>query len=83
MVIPRPWTYAYCRTCGHNVRVAYTQATTHEGHANIPDGPGLVCLDLDDPHCNGTCPLSNLSHEVMEVRLEGSELQNLQAPKIP
>lgn len=83
MIVPRPWTYAYCRTCGHNVRVAYTQATTHEGHANIPDGPELVCLDLNDPHCTGTCPLSNLSHHVMEARMAESDLKDVQPKRIP
>jgi hypothetical protein len=83
MVTPKLWTYAYCRTCGHNVRVAYTAAPTHEGHANIPDGPELVCIDATDPHCIGTCPLSNLSHQVMDLRLSQSELADTEPQQIP
>ena len=83
MIMQRPWTFVYCRTCGHNVRVTYSAAPTHEGHANIPDGPELVCFDVNDPHCNGTCPLSNLSHTVMDVRLAESELKDVPAPRIP
>ena len=33
---------AYCPTCRHQVRLAWTPAPTHEGHANIPDAPELV-----------------------------------------
>ena len=69
----QPWKYVNCSTCGHKVRVALTHGPTHEGHANIPDGPELVCLDADDPHCNGICPISNLAHVVMDVRLHESD----------
>lgn len=76
MIRPRPWSYAYCRRCTHNVRVAYTGMPTHEGHANIPDAPELICLDVADPYCTGICPLSNLTHETMMTRLERSRHRN-------
>ena len=76
MIRPRPWSFAYCRRCTHNVRVAYTAAPTHEGHANIPDAPELICLDVVGLYCHGVCPLSNLTHETMLTRLERSRLRN-------
>ena len=72
MIRPRPWSYAFCARCMLNVRVAYTAMPTHEGHANIPDAPELICLDVAGPFCDGTCPLSNLTHETMLTRLERS-----------
>ena len=83
MITPRPWTIVYCRACQHNVRVAYTPAPTHEGHATLPDGPEVVCLDAADPHCQGVCPITNMSHTVMELRLGESGMLELEPRKIP
>lgn len=65
---------AFCSVCQHDVHVAWTAAPAHEGHATLPDGPELVCLDLD-PHCTGTCPLSNVPRFVMGIRLARSGLR--------
>jgi len=83
MITPRPWTFAYCRACQRNVRVAYTSAPTHEGHANIPDGPEVVCLDANDPGCQGVCPLTNMEHAVMQLRLNASGMLELEPRKLP
>lgn len=76
MIGPRPWSYAFCEHCKREVRVAYTGMPTHEGHANIPDAPELICLDVISPLCDGTCPLSNLTHDTMLIRLDRSRLRN-------
>lgn len=59
----------YCETCNREVRVLYTPAPTHEGHANIPDGPELVCLECGGLCLDKQCPITNMSHTVMEQRL--------------
>jgi hypothetical protein len=82
MINPRPWTFVYCRACQHNVRVAYTPMPTHEGHANLHD-PELVCLDANDSHCQGVCPITNMPHTVMDVRLGESGMLELEPRKIP
>lgn len=66
---------AYCSTCGREVRVALTAGPLHEGHANIPDGPELVCLDLEERCCGGECALSHEPSQVMAVRLARSGLR--------
>jgi hypothetical protein len=75
MIHSRSWSYAYCGRCMRSVRVAYTGMPTHEGHANIPDAPELICLDVTGPFCDGTCPLSNLTHETMLTRLDRSRIR--------
>jgi hypothetical protein len=83
MITPRPWTFAYCRACQRTVRVAYTPAPAHEGHANIPDGPEVVCLEANDPSCQGVCPLTNMEHAVMQLRLNESGMLELEPRKLP
>ena len=63
---------AFCPACGHDVRLAWTPAPTHEGHANIPDAPELVCLDVADGCACGTCPLTEMARPVMALRLARS-----------
>jgi hypothetical protein len=65
---------AYCRLCDSQVRVTLTPAPTHEGQANLPDAPELLCLDVQERCLGGTCPLSNLPRHVMAVRLARSHL---------
>lgn len=65
---------AYCPACDSQVRVALTPAPTHEGQANLPDAPELLCLDVERRCLAGTCPLSNLPRHVMAVRLARSHL---------
>ena len=66
----------YCSACGREVDVTWTPMPTHEGHAPIPDGPELVCLDLNAARCNGTCPITNLSHAAMQARLTSTETED-------
>lgn len=60
----------YCESCNREVRVVWSPGPAHEGHASLPDGPELVCLDCGQPCSGRHCPLTNLSHTVMERRLE-------------
>lgn len=63
---------AFCATCRRDVHLAWTPGPTHEGHANIPDGPELICLDVMEGCTGGTCPLTDLSRPVMALRLARS-----------
>ncbi|HEX8903491.1 MAG TPA: hypothetical protein VF771_01475 [Longimicrobiaceae bacterium] len=65
---------AFCPTCRHDVHLAWTAAPTHEGHANIPDAPELICLDVAEGCSGGTCPLTDLARPVMALRLARSGL---------
>lgn len=66
---------AYCSACDQQVRIVVTPAPAHEGHANIPDAPEVVCLDFGD-RCTGRfCPMFGLPHVLMGVRLARSELR--------
>jgi len=67
-------TLAFCPTCRYEVRLALTPAPTHEGHANIPDAPELVCLDVIEGCSRGTCPLGAMARPVMTLRLARSGL---------
>lgn len=64
---------AFCPTCRHPVRIAWTPAPTHEGHATLPDAPELVCLDMGDGCPPGSrCPLTGVTRPVMALRLAKS-----------
>lgn len=65
---------AYCPTCDAQVRIALTPAPSHDGHANLPDAPELVCLELSGCCTGRTCALSNLPRPVMALRLARSHL---------
>ena len=65
---------AFCPACERQVHLAWTDAPLHEGHATLPDGPELVCLDRSEKCCGGTCPLSGMSGSVMALRLAKSGL---------
>jgi ssDNA-binding Zn-finger/Zn-ribbon topoisomerase 1 len=62
-----------CPRCGCEVRLAWTRGAEHLGHANLEDGPELVCLDLCDCE-DGSCPLSGERSMVMAARLARSGL---------
>lgn len=68
---------AWCPACSARVRIAWTPAPTHEGQANLPDAPEMVCLELADDGCApGTvCPLSSLPRGVMALRLAKSGMR--------
>ena len=59
----------YCEGCNREVRVVWSPAPEHDGHANLADGPELVCLDCGRPCAGKICSVTNLSHIVMEQRL--------------
>jgi DNA-directed RNA polymerase subunit RPC12/RpoP len=65
----------YCSHCKKDVSLVMTlQPIQHGGHANVPDGHELVCLDFGRACEGGRCPLSGLPTVVMGVRLARSEL---------
>lgn len=66
----------YCPKCDHDVTVTMTMPPLHgSGHANLPDGGEMVCLDFG-PRCTGAvCALSALPRAVMGVRLARSGLR--------
>jgi hypothetical protein len=66
----------YCESCNREVRVTWTAAPEHEGHANLPDGPELICLECGTPCSGHHCPITNLSHVVMHNRLEELKKSN-------
>ena len=67
---------AFCPRCQRPVHLTWTTAPVHEGHAPLPDGPQLICLDLDEGcQCQDACPVSHLAPIVMEVRLARSGLR--------
>lgn len=68
-------TRATCPSCAHKVRVTLTKAPSHGGHANLPDGAEMVCLDFQEGCSEGTCPLAGVSGIVMGIRLARSGLR--------
>lgn len=65
----------YCPSCRHGVRIGVTDAHA-DGHANLPEGGQLVCLDFSGACGEGTCPLSGSRGVVMGVRLAKSHLND-------
>ena len=66
----------YCTTCMKDVRILITDAPTHEGHANIPDGPDLICCECGEACRDGACPVTNLSYSVMRSRVDNFEKES-------
>jgi hypothetical protein len=62
----------YCAQCQKDVHFVVTPAHPHHGHASLPDGNQVVCLDFGQPCDGGMCPLSGLPPIVMGVRLARS-----------
>ncbi len=67
---------AYCSGCGHQVRLAFTDAPPHDGQANLPDGAEVVCLDFHEECSTGRCPATGKTGVVMGVRLAKSHLND-------
>ena len=67
---------AYCSGCGHKVRLVFTDAPPHDGHANLPDGAEIVCLDYQESCEGGKCPATGKPSVVMGVRLAQSHLND-------
>lgn len=66
----------YCPGCNHKVRLTQTEAPPRSGHANLPDGAELVCLDFGEGCSEGRCPLTGSPGMVMGVRLAKSHLND-------
>lgn len=67
---------AYCSGCGHKVRLVFTDPPPHDGHANLPDGSEIVCLDYKESCAGGKCPNTGRAGIVMGVRLAKSHLND-------
>jgi hypothetical protein len=64
---------ADCPRCGCRIRLTWTGGPEHLGHATLPDGPELVCLDVCDCE-DGACPVTGEPAAVMVTRLARSGL---------
>ena len=62
----------YCTHCQKDVHFVVTPAHPHHGHASLPDGNQVVCLDFGRACDGGLCLLSGLPPIVMAVRLARS-----------
>ena len=67
-------TRMYCPGCDHEVRMTITRAPVHRGHANLPDGAEVVCLDFGEGCTGGRCALTGSPSIVMAVRLARSHM---------
>lgn len=65
----------YCALCDKEVHVAQTPMPLHEGEANLPDAPELICLTYGRQCAGGRCPVSGLPAIVMGTRLARSDIQ--------
>ena len=64
----------HCAARGRDVRIAVTDAPTHDGQAPLRDAE-LVCLDIGG-HCTRSgCPVCGLPPEALAARLVHNELQ--------
>ncbi|MGD2067521.1 MAG: hypothetical protein PVI57_02455 [Gemmatimonadota bacterium] len=64
---------AYCPGCNRSIRLVSTP-THRDGHANLPDGADVVCLDFGPGCTDGRCPVTGAMGIVMGVRLARSHL---------
>ena len=67
---------AYCSGCGHQVRLVFTDAPPHDGHANLREDAEIVCLDYKEGCTAGKCPNTGKPGIVMGVRLAKSHLND-------
>ena len=67
---------AYCSGCGHQVRLIFTDAPPHDGHANLREDAEIVCLDYKEGCTAGKCPNTGKPGIVMGVRLAKSHLND-------
>ena len=66
----------YCSQCKADVTVTVTPRPLHgTGHATLPDGGQLVCLDLGPRCTDARCAVSDMPREVMAIRLARSGLR--------
>lgn len=72
----------HCPRCNRDVTVAITPAPLHDGHATVPLGGDVVCLDFG-PECRGAlCATFGLPRVVMGVRLARSGLRPERLPAV-
>lgn len=64
----------FCPKCNHDVTITVTPAPLHDGHATLPDGGELVCLDFGKGCSGRVCAISGAPRVVMGVRLARSGL---------
>ena len=72
----------YCPRCNRDVTVAITPAPAHEGHANLPDGGNIVCLEFGAQCTGPMCATFAVPRVVMGVRLARSGLRPERLPTI-
>ena len=65
----------YCPHCDKKVGIDVTRPREHSGHANLPEGGELVCLDFGAGCADIRCPLSSVPSVVMGVRLARSGMK--------
>ena len=66
---------AYCPGCNRSIRLVETEEH-RDGHANLPEGAEIVCLDFGSGCTEGRCPVTGALGIVMAVRLARSHLQD-------
>lgn len=70
----------YCPGCDGQVQITMTRAPAHGGHANLPDGAEMVCLNFGAGCADGRCPMTGIPGIVMGVRLAKSHLGDERFP---
>lgn len=67
---------AICPHCSTPVRIRISPGPSLSGgHATLPDGHDVVCLDFHESCADGECPLVGVSGLVMGIRLARSDLK--------
>jgi hypothetical protein len=66
---------AYCPGCNRSIRLV-TTPEHRDGHASLPDGADVVCLDFGAGCTEGRCPVTGAMGIVMGVRLAKSHLRD-------
>jgi len=64
----------FCDVCDRDVHLTCTAEPLHQGEANLPDAPELVCLTFGSRCAGNRCPISGLPTVVMGVRLARSQV---------
>ena len=65
----------YCPGCNHEIHLTVTEEH-RDGHASLPEGAALVCLDFGMGCTDGRCPMTGSPGIVMGVRLARSHLRD-------
>lgn len=64
---------AFCPGCNRSIHLVSTREH-RDGHANLPEGADVVCLDFGGGCTDGRCPVTGAMGIVMGVRLARSHL---------